>query len=262
MSEGSGYRISSFGIVVETKPPGTDYILVTPVEELYNQDSGLIKEKSKSFQGNKKQVSSVNFKTEHESKDYVRAKWNDISGGNRLTAPDVVANETVLLFKYGDVDEYFWCTLGREPGLRRLEDVLYSWSNLKSGLKPYDKSSSYWIHVSTRDKFVHIHTANNDGEFTTYDLKIDTKKGVLKINDGVGNSIELASNMGTITQIATKEIIRKAPKITDISENHTVQTTNLTNNAGGSVVNNTPIVQNSGNVRTAGTDTAKVQVEG
>lgn len=256
MTSDKGFRINSFGIVVETKPRGTDYILASPVDELYNQDSGNIREQSKTFQGNKKQVSSVNFKTEHESKNYIRAKWYDISGGNRTTAPDVVANETVLLFKYGDVDEYFWCTLGREPELRRLEDVLYSFSNLPSGIGAYDKKSSYWVHVSTKDKFLHIHTSNNDGEFTTYDIKIDTKKGVLNINDGVGNYIEMASNIGTITQVATKEIIRKAPKITDISETHVVNTTTLTNNASGGMTNNTPLVQNTGDVRTAGSDTA------
>lgn len=262
MSNEKGFRISSFGIVVETKPAGTDYILVSPVDELYNQSSGLIKEKSKTFQGNKREVKTVSFKTEHESKDYVRAKWYDISGGNRTTAPDVCANETVLLFKYGDVDEYFWCTLGREPELRRLEDVLYSYSNLPDGMMAYDKTTSYWVHVSTRDKFLHIHTSNNDGEFTTYDIRIDTKQGNLKINDGVGNSIEMASDIGTISQIATKEIIRKAPKITDISENHTVQTKTLTNNAASGIKNATPLVVNTGNVKTAGTDTAKVQLEG
>ncbi|MBF6723666.1 hypothetical protein HN240_18970, partial [Acinetobacter baumannii] len=144
--------------VVETKPEGTDYILASPVEELYIQDSGKIREKTKDFKGSKKAVSSVNFKTEHESKNFIRAKWVDLSGGNRVTPPDVVANETVLLLKFGDVDEYFWCDFGREPELRRLEDVLYSFSNLPKGIQAYDKKSSYWVQISTKHKFVHVHT--------------------------------------------------------------------------------------------------------
>lgn len=250
-----GFRFASFGIVVETKPLGTDYVLATPMEELYIQDSGIVREKTTDFKGSKKAVSSVNFQTEHESKNFIRAKWVDISGGNRTSAPDVVANETIMLMKYGDLDEYFWCDFGREPELRRLEDVLYSYSNLPTGIKAYDKKSSYWVHVSTKNKFIHIHTSMNDGEFTTYDFHIDTKAGKFTVTDGVGDSIEIDSPAGKITTIARSEIIRQAPKITDISDEHTINTKNYTNNAK-SISNNSPLVKNSGNVQTNGSDTA------
>lgn len=252
---GSGLKIHSMGIVVEDKPEGTDYILVSPVEELNLQESGLIREKSKDFVGNKKSTSSVNFDTEHESKNYVRAKWTDISGGNRTTSPDVVAGETVLLLKYAEVDEYFWCDFGREPSLRRLEDVLYSFSNQPSKGAEYDKQTSYWVQVSPRKKLLHIHTADNDGELTTYDIKIDTKKGHLEIKDGLGNFIEMNSAAGSIREVALTEIVREAPTIRDISTNHMVETGNLVNKAGG-ITNDTPLVQNTGDVNTAGSDTA------
>ncbi len=251
----SGFRIYSFGIVVETKPEGTDYILASPVEELYIQDSGKIREKTKDFKGSKKAVSSVNFKTEHESKNFIRAKWVDLSGGNRVTPPDVVANETVLLLKFGDVDEYFWCDFGREPELRRLEDVLYSFSNLPKGIQAYDKKSSYWVQISTKHKFVHVHTAMNDEEFTTWDIHIDTKKGVLTVKDGVGDSIEINSPEGKITIIARSEIIRQAPKITDISNTHITQTGSHTVKAG-IVTLDTPLTVHTGNVNTKGSDFA------
>lgn len=252
----SGLKIYSLGIVVENKPPGTDYILVTPVEELNIQEGGLIREKNREFVGDKKSTGNVNFNTEHESKNFVRAKWYDISGGNRTTAPDVVSSETVLLLKYANVDEYFWCSFGREPGLRRLEDVLYSFSNLPGGGSEYDKETSYWVHVSTRDKFMHIHTSNNDGEATTYDIKINTKVGYLEVKDGMGNFFELNSPDGRIKEKANTEIIREAPTIRDISTNHIVETTNLINKAGGGITNDTPLVTNTGNVNTAGSDTA------
>lgn len=251
----SGFRFVSFGIVVETKPEGTDYVLVSPVEELYIQDSGIIRDKTKDFKGNTKALSSVNFQSEHESKNFVRAKWVDVSGGNRTTPPDLVVNETVLLMKYGNVDEYFWCDFGREPELRRLEDVLYSYSNLPSGIQAYDKNTSYWVHVSTKHKFIHIHSSMNDGEFTTWDIKVDTKKGIMTVQDAVGDSIEINSPAGRITTIARSEIIRKAPKITDISDTHTITTKTYTANAK-SMTNNTPIVTNTGNVNTKGSDRA------
>lgn len=250
-----GFRFVSFGIVVETKPLGTDYVLASPVEELYIQDSGLIREKTTDFKGSKKAVSSVNFQSEHESKNFVRAKWVDLSGGNRTTPPDVVASETVMLMKYGDVDEYFWCDFGREPELRRLEDVLYSYSNLPAGVTAYDKNTSYWVHVSTKNKFIHIHTSMNDGEHTIYDVKIDTKAGKVLLKDGVGDSIEIDSPAGKITTIARSEIIRNAPKITDNSDTHIINTKSYTNNAK-SITNNAPSVTNTGDVFTKGSDTA------
>lgn len=251
MERQSKLRLYSLGVVVESKPPGTDYILVSPVEELSLQESGLIKEQTHTFTGVKPNTQGSQFNTEHESKNYVRAKWVDISGGNRTTAPDVVSNETVLLLKYANVDEYFWCDFGREPLLRRLEDVLYSYSNLPTGVKAYDKKTSYWVHVSTRDKFVHLHTADNDGEFTTYDVRIDTKNGRLDIKDGVGNLIELDSAQGRITEIATQEIVRKAPKITDICQTYAVKSSDITLSAS-SITQDAPLVTHTGNVVTKG----------
>ena len=276
----SQFRMYSIGIVVENKPAGTDFILVTPMEELSIQESGNIKEAGNDFKGDKGSISPTNFKTEHTSKNYVRAKWSSIGSGNRTSAPDVVGGETVILYKYGNVDEYFWDEYGREPSLRRLEDVLYSYSNKSGGIgsESYDKESSYWVQVSTKDKFIHIHTADNDGEACKYDLHIDTKLGVFTISDSLGNKAVMDSVGGIHTTEMNTEIIRKAPKITDISNEHTVQTADYMNQASGSIVNDagnmvnlsrgaientasevknkTSLVTNEGNVHTKGTDKA------
>lgn len=195
----SGLRFYSLGIVVETKPEGTDYILVSPIETLNIQAPGSIKDYKKDFKGNQKELESTNFKTEHEAKNYERAKWLPISDSNRISAPDVVANETVILFKFANVDDVYWTTLFREPSLRRQEDVLIALSNLPKGMVEFDKESSYWFHWSTKNKFVHLHTAMNDKEHTTYDIKLDTKAGTLDIKDGKGNEILLHSPTNTLT---------------------------------------------------------------
>lgn len=207
----SNLKPYSLGIVVETKPRGTDYILVSPIEELNIQSEGSIKDHTKDFKGEQSDLESTSFKTEHESKNYIRAKWLPYSESNRTTAPDVVANETVMLYKFGDVDEYYWFDVMREPELRRLEDVLYSYSNQKSGQTPFDKDSSYWVRYNTKDKYIHLHTSKNDGEPFTYDILIDTKTGYINVKDDVGNFMEFNSSTNSITLRALHAITLDAP---------------------------------------------------
>lgn len=215
----SNLKPYSLGIVVETKPRGTDYILVSPIEELNIQPEGSIKDHTKDFKGEQPDLESTSFKTEHESKNYIRAKWLPYGESNRITAPDVVANETVMLYKFGDVDEYYWFDVMREPELRRLEDVLYSYSNQKSGQTPFDTDSSYWVRYNTKDKYIHLHTSKNDGEPFTYDIRIDTKTGYINIKDDVGNFMEFNSSTNSITLRALHAITLDAPVLNLRSSN-------------------------------------------
>lgn len=238
----SKLKLYSLGIVVENKPQGSDFVLVTPIEDLNIQAPGKIAEHTKELKGGKKELEATQFTTEHEAKNYLKAKWFPYGQSNRISAPDVVKNETILLFKYENVDEYYWITIFREPELRRLEDVLYAFSNLRSGIKAFDRTSSYWMQVNTKNKFVHLHTSNNDGEACTYDIKIDTKAGVLDVKDSLGNSIQFRSTAGVVHLKAKNELILEAPKIT--------------HKASSQVTHDTPLVKNTGNVYTSGVDTA------
>lgn len=282
----SNLKPYSLGIVVETKPRGTDYILVSPIEELNIQSEGSIKDHTKDFKGEQSDLESTSFKTEHESKNYIRAKWLPYGESNRTTAPDVVANETVMLYKFGDVDEYYWFDVMREPELRRLEDVLYSYSNQKSGQAPFDKDSSYWVRYNTKDKYIHLHTSKNDGEPFTYDVLIDTKTGIVTIKDDVGNLIQLDSSADTANIITNKDINLTAGSNINIKAGSTITLeapnlvekgssktesfassvsqcsgTSITQagsivNQASSVTNDTPTVINTGNVETTGYDKA------
>lgn len=237
-------KLYSLGIVVETKPPGTDYILVTPVETLNIQKSGLIKDSTKKFEGTLKQPDGKGFKTEIKSTNYLKAKWMPFGHSNRMTSPDVVANETVILFKFGDVDEYYWTTIFREPSLRRLETVLYGYSNLKSGMSDFDKKTSYWAEVDTKNKTVKVHTSDNDGEFTEYDIIIETKTGKLIIKDKKNNSIILTSPNDTLTISTNNDV--------------TINSANTVNVNTGSVVSVTaPNILLNGNVTVSGNLTVR-----
>ncbi|EKD89639.1 MAG: hypothetical protein ACD_33C00023G0010, partial [uncultured bacterium] len=152
MTDESKLKIYSLGIVVETKPDNTDIILVCPIEHINMQSSGLIKDNTAELKGNLKNTDNKGFDTNVKSSSYFKAKWLPMCQSNRITSPNVVANETVLLFKFADVDEYYWTTLFREPELRRLEKVLYAYSNMKKGMEAFDDKSSYWYKVDTKNK--------------------------------------------------------------------------------------------------------------
>lgn len=235
----SKLKLFSLGIVVETKPPKTDIIIVCPIEVLNILPSGYIKDQNTKFEGNIKNIDNKNFKTEINSKNYLKAKWLAFGHSNRLSAPDVVANETVILFKFDNVDEYFWTTIFTEPELRRLETVLYGFSNIKGGMVGFDKSTSYWLEVDTKNKSVHFHTAMNDGEYTEYDIIINTKKGTLSITDKKKNYILLDSPSDHATVKTNKKISLES----GVSVNITTPTLNIKANVNisGKVVTDSTV---------------------
>lgn len=233
----SKLRIYSLGIVVKDKVRGSDLIEVTPIEDLNVQPQGPISGYSKDFKGQKKQLDATSFQTQHEAKNYVQAKWRSLEGNNRTSSPDVYANQTVLLLKYGDVDEYYWTTLGREPAIQGREDVTYSFSNKPGNSGAYDRSSSYWFQVNTFEKFVKLHLSNNDGEVVGYDVILDAKKGMFSITDTMGNAIAMNSLTGATSMKSTGNLSIEAQTVTIKAKQ---------------IIHDAPMVTNTGAMNTAG----------
>lgn len=190
----SGLKEYCIGIVVETKPVGTDMIKVWPSEELslakgeLQKQQGSMTESMPDSQGNAK-TSTVKYGS------VIEASW--IMGeSNRVTAPDVVHGESVIVYRYADTGEYYWRPLySSEPAIRRKEHVIYGYSNVKDqvGKKEFDAESSYWMMVSTLKQLLHLHTSDNDGEKVKYDIKLNPKDGEFTLEDDLGNKIELLS---------------------------------------------------------------------
>ena len=156
----------------------------------------------------------------------IKAKWVPLGHSNRITPPDVVKNESVIIMKFGDTDEYYWTTIFREPMLRRLETVLYAFGNLAKGLVKWDKTSSYWFEVSTHDKYLHLKTTKSNGEAFEYDVKIDTDKSNLTIKDNIDNQIVLDSPSKTITLKQTEgSMVELSPRKVVVTDNSGVTLT-------------------------------------
>lgn len=196
MDRESKLKLYSLGIVLEAKERNSDVIKVMPIEEL-PQTNGMLSESSKKYDVSMPNSQGVKSKDKLESDSGIIAKWI-LGGGNRITAPDVQPSETVLIYRFADTDEYYWSLVFREPKLRKLETVNYSFSNLPSGMSEFDKDTSYWFEVSTHDKHVKLHTSKNDGEVYSYDIEINAADGNLIIKDDAGNNITLDSKNNQI----------------------------------------------------------------
>lgn len=208
----SGLKMMSLGIVVKAKPAGTDIIQVDPIEQ-FSLENGMISAESTKFNVALPNNEGVVKQSKLTGGPVIEAKWIRFGGGSQTTSPDVQANETVMLWQYADTQDYYWTEIFREPALRRLEHVVYSYSNLPSGMTTYDPDTSYWLMISTRDKLVKLHTSDNDGEATTYDLTIDTRAGSFTVEDGLGNLIELDSTRGVLRQEINEEIFQKTKRM-------------------------------------------------
>ena len=194
----SKLQLYSIGIVVEDKKDGSDDILVFPVEELPQID-GPIADHAPDYKVAMPNAGGVQQTAEIKGSATLTAKWLPYGQSNRITAPDVIKNETVALFRYADTDEYYWTTIFREPSIRRLETVCYMYGNLKTPLKQWDKATSYWVEVSTKLKYIKLHTSKSDGEPFGYDVTIDPKNGFVEIKDDRGNLIKLDSEATILT---------------------------------------------------------------
>ena len=206
--ETSQLRMYSLGIVVADKVGDVDQIMVMPIEPFYMQEDGYVKDWGESHVGGLKDILSEGFQSELTARAYIVADWLRLGDSNRATAPNVKAGETIVLYKFSDVNEYYWQDIKVEPHLRRLENVVYRYNNLSGdpGEEVTD-DTSYWVRVSTRDKILHIHTANNDGEPYSYDITLNTGEGLLNITDNDGNDITLDSANDTLTTHLDKDFV-------------------------------------------------------
>lgn len=196
----SRLQLYSLGIVVKDKEDGSDQIEVYPVEELpfidgkitdYKQD---MKDKSQNAKG-------VPTSAKAEGDAVIIAKWLPLSDSNRMTPPDVIKNETVQIWRYADTDDYYWVTQFREPSIRRLETVCWMFGNLPSGIKAFDKDSSYWFEVSTKTKLITLKTTKSNNEPYSYTVKIDTQNGRITMEDDIGNIFTIDSPTAEISAV-------------------------------------------------------------
>ena len=188
----SKLQFYSIGIVAANKKLSSDLIEVVPMENTPLL-SGELTDNIEQYQGSGKSPDGENFQVDMQTTTSIQARWLSMSDTNRVTSPDVRRGEMVCIYQFSDVDEYWWTTLKQDKKLRRLETVIYSFSNQRQENKEIAADSAYWFEVSTHGKYIHLHTAKNDKEPFVYDIQLNTKEGCLTIQDDDGNYIFLDS---------------------------------------------------------------------
>lgn len=242
----SGLKLYSIGIVRTTKDRTSDYIEVVPIEELPGISGSIDSEEQIEVMENNLPDKTGSIKASKVVGDiFLVAKWLPFSDSNRMSSPDVVKGETVIIFRYMDTDEYHWCTMFREPGLRRLETVTHAYSDLKEGVTEFDYNSSYSLTVSTHDKYIKLHTSKSDGEPYVYDMILDTRNGKLTVKDDIENSVVMDSALSKVTittnedvEVNTKRVVVNTEETVTVNAKSDVVVntdSNATVNAGGTI---------------------------
>ena len=239
----SKFRFYSIGIVAEDKERKSDFIKVWPSEVL-PQTNGNILEHKNDYKVNTMDHRGVKSMNKVQGQSVMVARWVPLSNSNRMTSPDVIKNETVMIYRYADTDNYYWTTIYREPKIRRLETVCYAFGNLRQPLTEWNKDSSYWIEISTHDKYIHLRTTRSDGEPYQYDFHLDTRRGNFIFTDNSGNFVSLDSPTSTIRCETNEAIQAKTKRIEYECETMVVK-------ASASITFDTPIVTNTGEEETA-----------
>lgn len=228
--EVSQLRIYSIGIVAANKVLSSKDIEVTPIEDLPMTDGELL-DNVDQYSAAASTVDGAAYQVNVATANTVTATWLPINGSNRMTAPDVRRGETVVLYRFGDTDKFYWATLKDDMRLRKLETVVFAFSATRNENQDTTAETSYFIEISTHKKLIHLHTASADGEPFEYDIQLNTKDGYFVITDNAGNSftldshrkqLQLENGAGSVLNILDKQIFMSSPDLIDM------QTTRMT----------------------------------
>lgn len=188
----TSFKFFCIAVVSRDKDTGSDIIRAYPVEKLgyENNEVDTNKETADVIMVN---IDGIPFRGSVDRESIIEATWLPDGADGRMTSPDVVNGETVRIYRFGNMDRYYWTTIYREPALRRTEHVVHAYGNLPSGRTPWGIDSSYGNIWSTKDQHVTFYTSQSNGEAFKYLFKLNTKNSTITLKDNVGNGLDVDS---------------------------------------------------------------------
>jgi hypothetical protein len=238
----SELKVYSIGIAAENlkllsadgKSPNR-ILEVTPIEDSPMLDgeinSDLVDDKVKYQDAN-----GGAFEVKVTTANSVKAVWLPLGSANRFTAPNVRRGERVMLYRYADEDKFYWTTLFDDLKLRKLETVIYAFSGTQDeSNQTITPESYYFLEVSTHKGLVHFHTSKKNGEFCSYDLQINPKEGMIRIQDDVGNIFMFDSKEKQISMKNADDCyfeINKKNMTLSVPETYTLKAKNVVEEVG------------------------------
>lgn len=225
----------SKGIVAANKALKTSMIEVLPIEE-FTMGDGYLDATTEKLEATAIDASGKEYTSSVKAGRSIQAKWLRLGDANRLSAPDVRRGESVIIYQYGDADQYFWMTMGEDHKFRRLETVIWGISATPTEDVALNASNMYYIEFSSHTKKITLHVSKANDEFCGYDIQINAKDGKIVISDTIGNSILMDSqanrlNMtnvdGSYVDILGTTMKLFAKTMNMESDQHTVKTGTL-----------------------------------
>jgi hypothetical protein len=212
------------GVAVADREAGSTTLKVKPLELLPNLN-GRIKGEEQLIDIEVNTPQGL-VPTKLKLKSFITANWFN-QNSNRLTPPDIMAGERVLILRQGNSTNYYWEPLDIDNHLRQTERIVIAISNTNRGDradKVLTKDNCYFIELDTVNKHLTVTTNKNDGEPFAYELKLNTLAGFLRLKDDVGNHV-LMDSANTHIQLINKDKTEYSLNKKDIYEycegNHT-----------------------------------------
>ena len=189
----TSFEFFCIAIVSKDKDTGSDTIRAYPVEKL-GYEHNEVDTNKETADVTMMNIDGIPFRGSVDRESIIEATWLPDGADGRMTSPDVVSGETVRIYRFGNMDRYYWTTIYREPALRRTEHVVHAYGNLPSGRTPWGIDSSYGNIWSTKDQHVTFYTSQSNGEAFKYLFKIDTKNNTITLKDNIGNGLDVDSS--------------------------------------------------------------------
>jgi phage baseplate assembly protein gpV len=196
--EPSKFRPVSFGIAAENLKMGSDILEVVAVEWMPYLD-GEINAEPQVLEDSGVDGLGQEYTAKVETANSLPAKWLPMDD-NRATPPNIRRGERVQIYQFADSQQFYWSCFGLDKRLRRLETVVYMFSNTRDEKTTVlDSKNSYTLEVSTHTKQITLRTNKNDGEPFAYTFQFNTKVGCVTLADDDNNFIEFDSAERKIT---------------------------------------------------------------
>ena len=184
----SKLSLYSLGIVTKDKEDGSWDIEAFPIEVVPNATGDMVEPEEITV--DIKDASENNINVSIKRSTTITATWLSFGDYNRATAPNICRGETVLLLRYAAEDKFYWINLFSEFDLRKKESVVHFYSNKDKVVEGEEnQKKGYYTLIDTKNKKLAIHTDNEDGEKSQFDLMIDTAEGIITVVDAEENGI-------------------------------------------------------------------------
>jgi len=163
----------------------------------------------------------------------LNATWLGLLENIHDEVPPLNAGKEVIIFRHRDTGVYYWffvfSTLDKSA-IHTKGTHYFRFSN-DDEAKELTNDNSYSMLFDNIEKLVSLHTAKNDGEETTWDMKIDTKVGLFEIFDDKGNKIGFDSAAELLSMVFNNDIKLK-------TKSFNLEASDLTMTASNSVTLN------------------------